>query len=334
MSASRGRGRLPWSSMLVRVLLLPGCSLWLAGLGLRSPAADDSTSVLRIGFSSSMFAALNENDARAAVKLWGETVAREYDVPADPQPLVLRTRGELRSALEGRAVDAFGLTVVEYDEIRQTAAADPVFAAVLGGRSAERYLLVANREGPVKGPADLVGRRLILHQGPPRLCLVSLWIESLLRDRVPSEASGIVRSAVSEARIARAVLPVFFGKAEACVVSRNGFESMCEMNPQVAQRLHVVAESEDLIPIVFGIRRDFRPAYWEQLVRGLRDLNKSPAGQQVLMIFQSEKVVEVDAAALEPTFSLIARHRRFVAAENSPNPGPASTPTSSKEGPE
>ncbi|MCC7374952.1 MAG: PhnD/SsuA/transferrin family substrate-binding protein [Verrucomicrobiales bacterium] len=328
----RGRGRLPWSCFLVLDLWLAGGLLWWVGLGIRGQAAEDLTSILRIGFSSSMFAALNENDARAAVKLWGQTVAREYDVPADPQPLVLRNRAELRAALEGRAVDAFGMTVVEYDEIRQTAAADPVFAAVLGGRLTERYLLVANSDGPVKGPADLVGRRLIVHQGPPRLCLVGIWLESLLRDRIPAQASEIVRSAVSESRIARAVLPVFFGKADACVVSRNGFDSICEMNPQVAQRLRVVAESEDLIPIVFGIRREFRPPYWERLVRGLRELNSTPAGQQVLMIFQSERVVEVDAAALEPSFSLIARHRQFSATENSAGLGPTSSPPALEEG--
>lgn len=308
-AGDHGRIRGDRAARWLRLLLVGGWWAWMSGPWLWAQSRDDSLSMLRVGFSSAMFSELNENDARAAVKSWGQTIAREYGVPVEPQPTLLRDRNELREALSRPTVDAFGLTILEYEEIREQAAVDPVFITFLGGTTTERYLLLSQREGSVKEPSDLAGCRWILHQGPPRLCLARMWLESLMRERAPSEAADIMKSALRETKVARVVLPVFFGQADACVVTRNGFDSICELNPQVAQRLRVVAQSEDLVPIVFGIRKDFRPSFRQDLVRGLRELHKTPAGQQVLTLFQSERILDVEASRLDPTLAFITRQR-------------------------
>jgi hypothetical protein len=42
-------------------------------------------------------------------------------------------------------------------------------------------------------------------------------------------------------KLAKAVPPVFFRQCPACVVTRNGFQTVCELNPQAGRQLKVIA---------------------------------------------------------------------------------------------
>ena len=44
-------------------------------------------------------------------------------------------------------------------------------------------------------------------------------------------------------KLTKVVLPVFFRQNDACVVTRRGFKTMSELNPQVGQQLRVLASS-------------------------------------------------------------------------------------------
>ena len=63
-------------------LLGVGIAAWLAALSLlvapwnRCRAAETADAPFRVGFSSSMFTDIHENDARAAVRGWAQTVAK------------------------------------------------------------------------------------------------------------------------------------------------------------------------------------------------------------------------------------------------------------------
>ncbi len=63
----------------------------LHGVALSEPLAE----TFRIGFSRGMFTDVNENDARAAIKVWGETIAEERGVPADPDPAIFKDMAEM-----------------------------------------------------------------------------------------------------------------------------------------------------------------------------------------------------------------------------------------------
>ena len=58
---------------------------------------------------------------------------------------------------------------------------------------------------------------------------------------------------------------------DACVVARTGFETMCEINPQIGKQLKVIASSPEVVPAVFCFRADYSPPFKEDLLAGLRD---------------------------------------------------------------
>jgi ABC-type phosphate/phosphonate transport system substrate-binding protein len=107
------------------------------------------------------------------------------------------------------------------------------------------------------------------------------------------------------------VLPVFFRQADACVVTRRGFKTMSELNPQVSQRLKVLAASPGLVPTGFGFRPDYTDPLKNTIVAELARIKDSPAGAQVLTLFQSGSLEAHPLSCLDSAFELLATHQRL-----------------------
>ncbi len=277
----------------------------------------EPSEVYRIGFSSAMFTDVNDNDAKAAIRIWGEQITREKNVPADLVPFIIKDLGALRESLKEKKVDAVGITTIEYDQLRSDVVFSTLFVTSISGSIYERYVLLANRESPVKTLGDLGGRSFAVHSNP-RACLAPMWLDTLLVHQGHPPISGFAGRIIREDKLAKVVLPVFFGRVAACVVSRSGFETMVELNPQLARQLVVLAESPAVVPAIFAFRADYEPEYKDKLVKGLQELQTSPAGQQVLTIFQSDNIEIQPLSSLDTALELIATHKQLVLREQNP----------------
>lgn len=283
---------------------------FLASTAICGDGAARAGAPLRIAFSSGMFTDVNENDARAAVKLWGQTVAKERGIETDPEARIFKDMTEMARALRTDSVDAVAMMIHEYDALSGETRLASIFLTYNSGRMFEEYILLAHRDSEIETLGDLQGRSLAFHDNP-RACLAPVWLDTILvRKGFKPAAEHLGR--LSQARkLPKVLLPVFFRQNDACVVNRSGFETMVELNPQLGKQLKVIAASPPLVPAVFCLRADYAPPFKSQLLAGLRDLHTTPAGQQVLTIFHSEKMEERPASDLQSALDLLAEHRKL-----------------------
>jgi ABC-type phosphate/phosphonate transport system substrate-binding protein len=275
----------------------------------------------RVGFASSMFTEVNEDDAKAAMKVWGQTVAKERGIPTDPDTEILHGQAEILRSLRNKEVDAVGMTTTEYNAVFREVPLSPLFVKDVGGRFTDEYVLLVRKDGGVDTLADLRGHRLNYHQSP-RLSLARIWLDTLLAEQGLKPTSDFAGHVTFEVKLSKAVLPVFFRQSDACVVARGEFATMNELNPQLGVQLRVLASSPELVPVVLAFRADYQPTFRQELFAGLRDLHQTPAGQQVLTIFQCERIEERPVSCVSNAVALIGRH----AALAESNPRPASFP--------
>lgn len=315
-AAGRPRGgRWFAPALLLALLTLPGrhCAAGVAGVA-------DAT--LRVGFSSAMFVEVNENDAKASVKAWGQSVAKERGIPTNPETCIYDGTPALLAALRNKSVDVVAVTMIEYAVLSREIHFAPIFVTTAGGQTREQYLVLVNRDNGIERLSDLRGRSLAFHENA-RDCLAQPWLDTQLITETGKSTADWLGKITQSPKLARVVLPVFFHQCDACVVDRTGFETMCELNPQVGKQLKIIAQSPAMVPAVFCFRADYAPAFKEQLFQGIRDLNKSATGQQLLTIFQSEKIEDEPASCLDSALALLARHAKLTGAAvvaNGPNP--------------
>jgi hypothetical protein len=86
---------------------------------------------------------------------------------------------------------------------------------------------------------------------------------------------------------------------------------MAELNPQIQKHLRTIAKSPELIPTLVCLKANYKSTVKYKITRGLLDLHKSIAGQQVLTIFKSGLLVIGSEADLESSRRLHASYKRL-----------------------
>ncbi len=124
-------------------------------------------------------------------------------------------------------------------------------------------------------------------------------------------ASGFFGRIARNKNAAQVVLPLFFGKADACLTTRASFKVMVELNPQLNTRLHVLAASPGLVPSLFAFRANYTSPYRAQILEAMDQFGESPAGRQILALIHADRVEVRPISCLDKSLELLARHRRL-----------------------
>ena len=282
-----------------------------------SPAAADSSiepgaagRLFRLAFSSGMFTEVNENDAKASMKLWLKTVAQERGIPVDPDAIIYRDVDAIDRSLRSHLPDGIGLTTDEYWQLSNALKFDRLVVAVTKGRIEEEYVVLARRDSRIADVGELRGRSLLVLR-TPRMSLAMVWLDTLLLQKGLAPAAEYVSRVTYVKKPVHVVLPVFFRQADACIVTRRHFETMSELNPQIGKQLSVVALSPDLVPSMFAFLASITSPFKDLMLTEMKRLSDSPAGQQLLTLLQADSIEERPFSCLDKSVELISTYHRL-----------------------
>ena len=273
------------------------------------PAAQRGV-VVRIGISTREMANTNRADVQAAMKVWMKTFAREKNLDVDPDTVVFDSLSDMADALRLKQLDVVTASTDEFLVLEKVAALPRVYAARVNGKVTEQYVLLVRDDGAFKGLGGLRGQPLVVLDSP-RTTLAPIWLDTkLMRDKLPVGARFFGK--VSHAgKLNLAILPVFFKQAGAALVTRAGFETAVELNPQLAKELRILAGSPDLIPSLTAYRSGGNLLVTDNYRKEAARLREDPAGKLILDLFQIEGVTELQPSDLVQTRDFLADYARL-----------------------
>jgi hypothetical protein len=258
----------------------------------------------RVGFTTAMFAGVNANDARAAIGVWAETIAQSRGLRLETSTEMYDDLDELGRDMDAGKVHVVTLSVEQYRRLRR-----PQFGSILlggrGGQFREEFLLLV-RKGGFARLADLRGRSLVTLEGTSYDMAVA-WLESLLLDTGLGPTTGFFGPMTTATKPSRAVLPVFFGQQDACLINRHGYELMTELNPQLGTTLTALALSSPMVHSFVVFDRHYAPGSRAAVLQSLLALHETPRGQQVLSLFGLDRLREGTSADLASSLDLLTR---------------------------
>lgn len=292
------------------VIVLVPFLLFVAGMFSARPAAgsDGGTGRFRVSFSPGMFTEVNLSDAKAAVKVWAQTIAKERGIDTDPDTAIYKDFEEMSHALQADLTDAVGMTVVEYEKLGSDTPLSPLFVTVVAGAPTEQYILLVHSDSDIDGIGKLQRRGLILLSNV-RSCVAAAWLDTLLAQKGLKPAAEFFGSVTPVTKPSQAALPVFFRKSDACILTRSAYATLCELNPQIERKLKILEASVELVPAVFALRGNYHPPFKGKLLNALQTLQETPAGQQVLTVFLADRLEERPASVLQSAMDIIKRYR-------------------------
>lgn len=266
--------------------------------------------IVHMGFSRSIIGEINENDAMAALKMWSTQLVVRDDYPVSVQPKIYNDLGEIETAIKHNTVDLINLSAVDFFHLQHLLSHEQFIFAVYGGRLTVEYLLLVRKKS---GFADIKDLEKAVLRVPKdaRSTLAAIWLDVQLAKAGLPEAKQFFDKVVPVNKISEAVLPVFFGKTDACLVPRKGFNTMAELNPQISQQLRIVAASKGYIPGFLGFRKNYQSRIKGVIVKNIKNWHQTPAGYQILTMFQMDDLALNSIEILGPTMELIEEYRRL-----------------------
>jgi phosphonate transport system substrate-binding protein len=265
---------------------------------------------MRLGFSPAMFSGVNLGDARNTIKAVATGLAREKNIPADPEPQIYEGVDDALRMLRERLIGATTMTISEFWLLRREIRFDRFLVTSDQGKATENYVVLVRAASDVATLADLRSKHLNLLAGPS-MALATVWLDvELAKLQLPPTAT-LLGSVVDVAKPAKTILPVFFGQTDACLVTRRTFDTMVELNPQVGRQLRVLASSPALVAALFGFRADLSPNLKERTIHELISLHDSVGGRQALAMFYNDGITEIPAAFFDSSLALLDEHARL-----------------------
>jgi phosphonate transport system substrate-binding protein len=261
---------------------------------------------LNVGFSEDFFHGINQNNAIAAMKVWSDSVARNRGIPINSGSTIYSGSAALSAALTNGEVDVLMVLSSEMIALRDLGLLEPKFVSMRNGSCQEQYLVLVHRDSGITDLAGLKQKNIII-QSSARASLARPWFEEMMNETGPVDLSRNFASFTETPESSRIVLPVFFKKADACIVSRSTFKTLAELNPQLTKQLVALAESPGFVPTVFCMRKGYDSELLPDLMAGLADLHKEPHGQQILMLFKVDELAAYDAGHMASTEKLLAK---------------------------
>lgn len=267
--------------------------------------------------SSSLLRGLNENDARASVIAYTRQLTVSRGFTFDSNPRIFTGTAELSELLRSGQVDLVCALTPEFLELDQHLVTGPFMLSVVNGADYVEFVLLVHAQSSAHTLADLKGVHVLVLDGPLG-ALAGFWLEGLLGQKALEPPETFFGSVTRPFKISRAVLPVFFHQGDACVVDRQGFTLMGELNPQVTNQLRVLATSPQLVPSVTCFRAGLDPALKEKMVTTSTQAHASAAGRQLMTIFQCDRIEVRPFSRLESTRELLAACARLRSKTGSP----------------
>jgi ABC-type phosphate/phosphonate transport system substrate-binding protein len=282
--------------------------LCVPGLAQSSPFPPNSA--VNIGFSTRVLAGMNRADVIAGLQAWVLALTREQHLSFRADCRIFETTADIEKAIQGGQIDVITAATDDFVVLEKAVPLNGYFTSTYSGKITEDYVLVVDRDQAARDLKDLRGHDLLLLDHH-RMTLAPLWLDTeLLRRKLPTSARFFGKI-THVTKPDQAILPVFFRRSAAALVTRAQFNTAAELNPQLAKQLRILAFSPPLIPAIGALRGNTISGAGAFYRKEALRTNKSVGGRQILNLFQSDGVVEVKATDLAETRALLAEYTRL-----------------------
>ncbi len=267
-------------------------------------------------YSEELFSGVKLNDVQVAMDMWAkeleEVINNKLNIHLKGKSIFLKKDGDIRDFLLRNNPDLLTISALSYLKIRDIRKWKPIFCgdgiANIPGKSL--FLLIKRNSG-YSCLKDLKGKVIALPLNK-RSRLVKLWLDNiLLQDQCSlyTEHFGTVQQ-ISKA--SNAVLDLFFGKIDACVVDEELFQTMSELNPQLSKSIRIFRRSAPLVSTIVCLNRDLDKNIQQEVYHLAKHFTDNTKGRQLLKLFGSTAATEYEPKYLQSLIDLTSTHDKLL----------------------
>jgi len=271
------------------------------------PTAGAPKPKLYVLMSERLFSAINRTDAAAALKIWGELVTCLQHLDVETKVEMIDAPQELRQRVINRTAHVLIVDSVEFIALSDAGLVEGAGVASSDGQPlAPAYVLLVNSQ--MDSLSQLRGKRAVFYMRTASAASVA-WMSILLANQHLGNVEGFFSSAEISTNPSNCILPLFFGRIDACVIDSRNWGIAREMNPQLQTKLKVLTQSVAVLSGVAAVPK-FPIDNRQQVVESLFQIHKYPVGQQILTVFRSGPIIPYRPEYIESTRQFWTEYER------------------------
>jgi ABC-type phosphate/phosphonate transport system substrate-binding protein len=264
----------------------------------------------RIGYSVNSLPEIDIKDANAALEIWVKDIAKDMGASAESR-IYTDIKSLIKDFQNGKLDMGVTLTS-DYLNAERELNAELAFSKVRGGKTTSKHLLLVHSDSAYYDIRDLKNKKIAIlrkdESGEGFLNSV------LLKKKLPV-AKKFFMGVEEKNKPSNAILSVFFKQADACITSDTSFNTMIALNPQIGKKLRVIASSPEVLETVSFFRRDYDEKYKQRVTKLSQELQDHPRGQQILILFQVDRLVKTKKSDLDMTRIYYDNMKKLLAGE-------------------
>lgn len=253
------------------------------------PAAEKT--ILKLAYIGASLSGVDSKDAHVALQLWADqltsAIAEEVQIVSEIYP----DAKAVENGIQQSKLDMVALPPMVYIDLKQKFHFTPT--AVLGTKvgEGEKYALIVHKNSGIKSLADLSGKVINIQSHGQIYEVSELWLEEQLLENNLGRVDKFFLKIDRKLTASKCSLPVFFNQVESCLVNKQSFDTLKELNPQLGDQLMVIAESPVFLKAVLCYTEKCEMQYRKLLDNLLPNLHTYTKGRQIMMLFKFDRLI-------------------------------------------
>jgi phosphonate transport system substrate-binding protein len=271
----------------------------------------DNQEVYGVAFLRTMFLNADYNDAKAAIKVYVQNLQDQLLTGFSMRPVYFENTDDLLKNYTKENLAVISLSSVDYLAYKSKLMLNPVIVNSGKTDPMETYLILIRQDEKIKGLEDLTDMKfgMLPKENDP---IPIMWLNVILSSGKTAKTDKPFSNIVTDKTESQLILSLFFGKLDACLVSKTAYETMVEINPQIGIRIKVLNSSPRYLRVVASFTSKFKKSrFSEGLLQHLTSLDNYAAGRQLFALTKTAKIVPFKEEYLENVKALISDYNKI-----------------------
>ena len=270
------------------------------------PATTWSAEVLRFGIPKSIVGSLSSADAKITMEsILGNRLFDRFSFQAH-----LYEDGELFKGVRSGSIASMVLRSTDFVRLRREGV--PLsgnHVPVTGDDSfTVTYVLLCKKKTQKRQLDEFAGKELNFGHGEGA-DVGRLWLDLVLHEAGLPRVDSHFSKTNYYHEASKALIPLFFGRADICLVRKESWYVLAELNPQLKTSFQVLAESPPVLETLTCVNEAIVPPTVRNEFRSrMADLHKSSRGRSLLTITRVKRFVPFEEEMLKSIIDLVERH--------------------------
>ncbi|MFZ1815651.1 MAG: PhnD/SsuA/transferrin family substrate-binding protein [Rhizobiaceae bacterium] len=250
----------------------------------------ENDKAMKVIFSQSSFHNIKTEDAHATAQILANHIKKLKNLQNDFNVEIVTGDAEIIESCSN-GFDMILLTTEEYLRLKKKLPLEPFCVNYTNSSYGYVYQLIVNKNDNINDIAQLKGETIYIQTNSDDQAATK-WLNKLLKDAKLKPKDAFFKEIILSNKATNVLLPVFFNKAKACIVTNASFNLLKELNPGISNQTKIIYSSE---PLILGITCLNSQSTSSDNYKVMKDIlptmHENQYGKQLLQLFGADKLI-------------------------------------------